>query len=388
MERAARGLGLAAVRQPDPRHQPPRGAVRRVRRRPLCAQGAAGAARAPRVDAAAPARGTGAAGRRGGRDRDRPRRRSRRDPDHAPPRVLPALSRAVLRRGDPRSPHASAERARRAARAAAHPWLLLGRLLALERAVPPRRGCALGLPRRRRDGRAARPAVGRAARVRPRHRADEHRRRAARRRRGGRAPARPRSGRDGRGDREAIHVALARADARGDVRPRGAVQARRAAARAERSRLRRRGDPAGGDAERLPAAARPARRRAGAPPAPAASAHRARRAGEPGAAHAERHRALPRGDRAAREATDRGGGRRIAVAAGGVRADGRGRSRGALGGAAGRRGLPPGARAPVVPVGARRQGRRDRRGGPLVRRARAAVAAGRARHPRASRSRS
>ena len=52
----------------------------------------------------------------------------------------------------PGPPHASAERARRAARAAAPPRLLLGRLLALERTVPP--GCrrAVRLSRRRGDG--------------------------------------------------------------------------------------------------------------------------------------------------------------------------------------------------------------------------------------------
>ena len=59
-------------------------------------------------------------------------------------------------RGDPRPAHAPAERARRAARAPASARLLLGRLLALERALPPRRRRADGVPRRRGDRRAAR----------------------------------------------------------------------------------------------------------------------------------------------------------------------------------------------------------------------------------------
>ena len=194
-------MGLAPLRQPDSRHQPPRRAVRRVRRRPLRAEGVARASRPARVDAAAPSRGARTSGCRGGRHRDRARRRPRRDPDHPSPRVLAPVSRAVLGCGDPGSPHAPAERARRAARAAAHPRLLLGRLLAVECAVPPRRRRTFRLPRRRGDGRVARSAVRWTARVRPGHCTDEHRRRAARRRRGGRAPAGSRSRRDRRGDR-------------------------------------------------------------------------------------------------------------------------------------------------------------------------------------------
>ena len=56
----------------------------------------------------------------------------------------------------------------------------------------------------------------------------------------------------------------------------------------------------------------------------------------------------------------------------------------AVGRTSGSRGLPPGARASLVPLGEGGQGRRDRRGGALLRRARAADAAGRARHPRTS----
>ncbi len=69
--------------------------------------------------------------------RHRTHGRSRRDPDHAAPRVLAALPSALLRRGDPRPAHPSAERAGRAARAAPSARILLGRLLAVERAVPP-----------------------------------------------------------------------------------------------------------------------------------------------------------------------------------------------------------------------------------------------------------
>ena len=79
--------------------------------------------------------------------------------------------------------------------------------------------------------------------------------------------------------------------------------------------------------ERLPAAARPARGRAGPPSPSPAAADRSRRAGEPGPADAERHRALSRGARAAAAAPALRVGRRVALAAGGVRADGRRRSR-------------------------------------------------------------
>ena len=298
VERAARGVGLAALRQPDPRHQPPRRAVRRVRRRALRTEGAARSGpRAASGRSFAASRGRGCRSSKPvgivtARGEDLDAILITRHLEYSLPyralfsgAAIPDLRTHLL--------NALAELLARLARAR----LLLGRLLALERALPPRRRRALRLPRRRGDGRAARAALRRAARVRPRHRADEHRRRAPRRRRRGRPAARPRPGRDGRGGRHAVHDALARADARGDVRPRRAVQARRAPAPAERPRLRRRGDPAGGDAERLPVAARPARRRAGSPPPPAPPPHRARRAGEPGAAHAERHRALPRGAR-------------------------------------------------------------------------------------------
>ena len=75
------------------------------------------------------------------------------------------------------------------------------RLLAVQHAVPPRRRRVRGLPRRRRDRRAARRAVRRAARARPRRRPRQHHRRAARPR--GRRAAAP-VGRPGQHTAEAI----------------------------------------------------------------------------------------------------------------------------------------------------------------------------------------
>ena len=83
--------------------------------------------------------------------------------DHPAPAVLAALPRAVLLDPARRHRQPAARRAGRAARAAAHRRLLLGRLLALQHAVPPRRRRVRGVPRRRRDRRAARLAVRRAS---------------------------------------------------------------------------------------------------------------------------------------------------------------------------------------------------------------------------------
>ena len=89
----------------------------------------------------------------------------------------------------PRPAPDAPRRARRAARPPASRRLLLGRLLALEHALPPRRGRALRLPRRRRDRRAAPRADRRPAHARPDDRRGERGRRAARRRgRGRRLP--------------------------------------------------------------------------------------------------------------------------------------------------------------------------------------------------------
>ena len=129
---------------------------------------------------------------------------------------------------------------------------------------------------------------------RPVDRRGERRRRA----RGRRGRARPRGraapGGDGLRPGRALRVALGRADARGGVRRRHALQDRRPAAPAERARLRRRGARARRRRRRrLPAAAEPARRRAGPPPPAPTRADRPDGAGEPGAAAAERPRALP-----------------------------------------------------------------------------------------------
>ena len=128
---------------------------------------------------------------------------------------------------------------------------------------------------------------------------DEHRRRAARRRRRGRAARGPRPGRDRRGDRRAATRRCGRADARGDVRP------------DERFRLDERLhrlNELGFDVEEIQLDATTERATGcGSTRSvvePGHHRHRllaadgARRAGEPGAADAERHRALPRGARA------------------------------------------------------------------------------------------
>src|SRR4029079_1072128 len=70
-------------------------------------------------------------------------------------------------------------RTRGTARAPPPRGALLGRLLALDRALPARRRRALRLPRRRRDERAPRAPLRRAAPVRPRCRRGESRLRAA-----------------------------------------------------------------------------------------------------------------------------------------------------------------------------------------------------------------
>ena len=101
--------------------------------------------------------------RRGGRRRPRPRRARRRRPLEPAlvtraPAVLAALPRAVLPDAAPGHRRPAARRAVGAAGPAAPRRLLLGRLLAVQHAVPPRRRRVRGLPRRRRDRRAARRA--------------------------------------------------------------------------------------------------------------------------------------------------------------------------------------------------------------------------------------
>ena len=94
------------------------------------------------------------------RRRHRPHRRPRRPARHPPPRLLAAVPHAAVRaRADdpvPRRP--PARRPRRPARAAPPRRVLLGRLLAVEHAVPPRRRRAAGVHHRRRDERALRPS--------------------------------------------------------------------------------------------------------------------------------------------------------------------------------------------------------------------------------------
>ena len=205
--------------------------------------------------------------------------------------------------------------ARRAARAPAPARVLLGRLLALERALPPRRGRADGVPRRRRDRRAARAALRRPARATTstsRRRTSSASCSTSTRRSAcppTSIPTRP-ARRSSRAT-SALWNELTREETFGpDERYKVDERLRRLNA----ARLRRRGDPARRDAGRLPPAARPARRRAGPSPPPPAAAHRARRAGEPGAPDAERHRALPRGAGAQGEADAAGVGRRVDVA--------------------------------------------------------------------------
>ena len=170
---------------------------------------------AARVPAAHGARGRRRAGGRGGGRRLRPRRRGGEELEAVlitrylefslPYRVI--LGRRVLPATEP-----AIERARRAARSPPPRRALLGRLLALERALPPRRGHALRVPRRCGDRRAARAALRRPAAARPRDRGGEHRRRAARSRgraraRGGRGSVRVRRDRA-----RVVRAALGRAD--------------------------------------------------------------------------------------------------------------------------------------------------------------------------------
>ena len=206
----------AAARRGRARDPPPRRSLRRVRGRAgaeaVRPQGAAARAGPSRVPAAARPRRRRDAGGRCGRCRLGPRRRPRRDPDHPPPRLLAPVPDPLRARQRPRPAPAAARRGRRAPRPPAPRRVLLGRLLALEHALPPRCRRARRVPRRRRDGRAASAPLRRAAPPRPRDRGGERRGRA----RGRRSRARPRrraaTGGDGRRPRRALRVALGRAD--------------------------------------------------------------------------------------------------------------------------------------------------------------------------------
>ena len=121
--------------------------------------------------------------------------------------------------------------------------LLLGRRVAVEHPLPPRRGGVRRVPRRRRDRRAARERPDpRSARARPRRRAHQHRRRDH----GPRSRRAPRGrrgcDRDRRRHRLVVPVAVGGADRSGDVRRQRGVAHHRARAAAQRPRVRHRRD--------------------------------------------------------------------------------------------------------------------------------------------------
>ncbi len=123
-----------------------------------------------------------AADRRRRRRRHRTDRRTRRPARHPPPRLLVAVPLAAV---GPRPAHPLSRRApprcpRRAARAPPPGRVLLGRLLAVEHVVPPRRRSAVGVRHRRRDLGALPVAHRRPTADGPRHRHRERRRRPAR----------------------------------------------------------------------------------------------------------------------------------------------------------------------------------------------------------------
>src|SRR5581483_1458153 len=196
--------------------------------------------------------------------------------------------------------------------------LLLGRLLPLERALPPRRRCALRLSRRRGDRRDAREALRRAAVPRRRDRRGEHRRRAVRPLGRARARRRRRPGRIRGGRSRALRAPLGRAHTGGDVQ-----------------------------AGRGPAA------RGAAPPAQRPDALQ-------GVSRADDEQARHR----------RRGGRGVAERR--VRADDRVHPARAAREARGRRDLPRDPRASLVPLGARRAGRRPQESHRVVHRTGAA----------------
>ena len=227
--RPAGGVAAESAGRAAARYLPACRAVRPGRRPGVRDQGGAGAPRDARVPAA-PRPGTArrAVGRARRRD-DRPGRQGRRaarlDPGHQAPAVLAAVPGAVLAHAPPGHREPVDRRAGRADRAAAPDRVLLGRLLAVQHAVPARRRRVRGVPGRRRDRRAARRDLQRPARARPRDRADQHLRRAARPA-GGRAagPDRRPAG-DRRVDRQPVRGAVGRADLRGGVPHRRAAPA-------------------------------------------------------------------------------------------------------------------------------------------------------------------
>jgi hypothetical protein len=281
-------------------------------------------------------------------------RRPRSHPHHPAPRLLAALPAGARvdgrRRGAERSPP---RRAREPADPAPRRRVLLGRLLALQHALPTRRRGTRRLRRRHRDGRAPSPAQRRPANPRPRHRRGEHRRGALRCHRRG-AGARHGPGRRRRGAAPALRTALVRPDQRGRLRSRPALPDGGAAAVAQRSRLRRRGGRGRRPRGRVPAPAPTTGRRAGPPRAHPQGTHRARGAGEPGATAARGPRTLPdgtggEGGRACLR--DRGS---TALAQRRLRAHHRRCTGGAARPPRAGRAVPPGARPSLVPLRGRR----------------------------------
>ena len=213
------------------------------------------------------------------------------------PEVLAPLPRAVLAGAAPRHRHAPRRRARRAARAAAHRRLLLGRRVAVEHALPPRRRRVRRVPGGCRDRQALRGRpVERSARERPRDRAAST------------SPAscstsRPAAASTRTSTRSRSPTASSSRTARcGPSSP-----APRRSRRSERWRINERverlndlgfdieravdpGDGRDGTQVAHPAEGRGCR----APLAPPAAAHRPRRRGEPGAPAAQRPRRVPR----------------------------------------------------------------------------------------------
>jgi hypothetical protein len=233
--------GRAAGRDPPARAVAARGPLRRRGRRALRAQGPQRAAGPARVPAAARAGGAQRARGRGRRHRRRPRAGPGRDPGDQVPRVLDHVPGAVLQPARRAADRPAARRAGRAAGATAPVRVLLGRLLAVEHAVPLRRGHARGVPGRRGDQRAASGADRRAAELgrRAGGRAGQRR---AHGPPGGRAAAgRHRPAGDRRGNTAPVPGAVGGADQRGDAAAAGAAPSdRQAAAPAQRSRVRRR----------------------------------------------------------------------------------------------------------------------------------------------------
>ena len=247
--------------------------------------------------------------------------------------------------------------------------LLVGRRLAVQHAVPPRRGRLRRLPRRRRDRRAARSPVRRAARARPRHRARQHRRRAD----GPRRPAAcsrstPTRSTCRRSIVERYHTLWDELTGTESLRVRRPLAGRRAHPPAQRARLRRR---RAGDHHR-----HRRHRRSQIQPKVVDAGHHSRRLlrltgsrrrGEPGPSPAQRPRLLP-------AATDRQGEDEEIVAhdwlAQVFEPVVRRRAPRAARQARAGRGLPRGARAPLVHDRAGRPRRPDRRGGARLRRRR------------------